>query len=74
MDAFHHGVHAQHFETIPLRLDHRGIVANANEEPGGRRRQLLLDPGDQLAFREIGDGCIDREGRRLEAVGWGRGW
>ena len=38
--AFDERVDGEHLEAVPLRLDDRGIVADADDEPGGRRRQL----------------------------------
>ena len=48
-------VDAQHFRAIPLRLDDRRIVADADEQPGRRGRELRLDARNQLAFTDVGD-------------------
>jgi hypothetical protein len=56
--TFDDGIHREDVEAIPLRLDHGRIVADAHGEPGGRGQQFLLNPGDQLALGEIGDGHL----------------
>ena len=56
VDAFDERVDGQHLEPVPLRLDDRRIVADADEQPGGRRAAgCSLDPRDQLALAEVGD-------------------
>jgi hypothetical protein len=50
MDAFDDGVNGEHLDTVPFRLDDRGIVADADEQPWRRGRQELLNPRDQLAL------------------------
>jgi hypothetical protein len=47
----------QHLDAVAFRLDHRGIVADADEHPWRRRRQAGADTGDELALRTVGDGC-----------------
>ena len=37
--AFDDRVDGEHLEAVPLGLDHRGIVADADDQPGGRRRE-----------------------------------
>ena len=55
VDALDQGVDAQHFEPVARRLHHRPIVSDADEKPVGRRREMSLNSGDQLALREIAD-------------------
>ncbi len=55
MDALDERVHAQHFRAVPLRLDHGGIVADSDEHPRRRRREVRPNEGDQLAFGAIAD-------------------
>ena len=54
--ALDNGVDREHFDAIALRLDDRGIVADADQNPGGRRKEPPLDAGDQLAFGLVRDG------------------
>ena len=56
VDAFDQRVHGQHFEPVPLRLHDGRIVADADEQPVGRRRKLRLNARDELGFGEVGDG------------------
>ena len=41
--AFDDGVDGEDLELVALRLDDRGIVADADEQPGRRGRQARLD-------------------------------
>jgi hypothetical protein len=58
VDAFDAGIDGEHVDVIALRLDHRRIVADADDDPGRRRRQTLLYARDQLAFTELGNGHL----------------
>ena len=53
--AFDERVDAQHLEAIALRLDHRRIVADADQHPVGRRRQPCVNARDELALGEARD-------------------
>ena len=56
MDPFHDRVDAEHLDAVAQRLDDRGIVADAEEQPVGRRRELLTDARNELALGEASDG------------------
>jgi hypothetical protein len=56
VDALHENIDAQHFETVPFDFNDRGVVADADEQPGRLRHQPLLDAGDELSFCAVGDG------------------
>ena len=60
-------VDGEHLDAIALGFDDRRIVADADEEPVGRRREMFADARDELGFGEGGD---SRQGRR--AIGSGK--
>jgi len=55
MDALDDRVDGQHLDAVALGLHHGGVIADADEQPVGRRRKTPLNASDELAFSEIGD-------------------
>jgi hypothetical protein len=55
MDAFDERIDGQDLGAIAFGLDHGRIVADADEQPVGRRRQVLPDARDQAGFAQIPD-------------------
>jgi hypothetical protein len=53
--ALDDSVDREHLDPVALRLDDRRIVADADQDPGGRRKKPLLDAGDELAFGLVCD-------------------
>jgi hypothetical protein len=49
-------VDGEDLDPVALRLHDRRIVADADQDPGRCRRQLLLNAGDELAFAHVRDG------------------
>jgi hypothetical protein len=41
-------------ERAPFRLDDRGVVTRATNDPG-RQREVCLDPGDKRALSDVSD-------------------
>ena len=62
MHAFDERVDGQHLEMIALRLDDRRIVADADEHPGGRRRQPRLDAA--MSSRSVRSETVTSRSRR----------
>ena len=53
MDAVDHRVDGEHLEPVSLRLDHRGIVTDADEQPGGLGHEPRFDAADELPLGEV---------------------
>ncbi len=56
MNAFDNRVDAQNLDAVPLRFNDRGVVADSDEQPGRRGREVSLYAGNELALGEVGDG------------------
>ena len=57
VDALDERVDGQHLDAIPLRLDHRRIVADADEQPVRRRRRRRPRMrAIELALGAVGNG------------------
>ncbi len=55
VDALDQGVGGEHLEQVPRRLDDRGIVAEADGDPGGRRRHARAHARDEGVLADVGD-------------------
>ena len=53
VNALDERVDGDHFELVPLRLDDRRIVSDADDEPVGRWGEPRLNASDELALGEI---------------------
>jgi hypothetical protein len=53
VDTFDERIDAQCLDAVPLRLDDRRIVADADKQPVRGGRQILLDARDQIALAQI---------------------
>ncbi len=56
MHAFDHRVRGDHVEQVPLRLDHGGVITDADDHPGRRRWDSRPDPLDEGALTKVGNG------------------
>ena len=63
MHALDQRVGRHHVEGVALRLDHRGIVAQTDRDPGWRRRHVIADARDEGVLADVGD-AIWRTQRR----------
>src|SRR5205085_7439130 len=57
MNAFNLCVGGQHVERAALRLNHRGVVARTNQDPG-RHGKARGNPGDERVLADVGNGAI----------------
>ena len=55
VNAFDQGVDGQHLEAVALGRDHRGVIANRENEPVRWRGEPGGDACDEIAFAKLAD-------------------
>ena len=74
VDAFDERVDAEDLDAVSLRLDHRGIVADADEQPVRRGRQMLLDAREERALVNVADGSASHRPPATGQLTWRSPW